>query len=313
MGANSRTYKFALASALLEFAAQSRAEVTLDELAVPYAMSLVARQQGAPQAPSGSLMGDKDFLTVARQEAAESTRAGLPTERLLDAARRSMPTMVMRRFHNLGASEVPHLFYELVGPPRRMTVRLTPHLHAIAGSEQAAGLRNELNARWDIVESSFAAGIGRSLVDHGVAVDRATLRLTDKHRRRPVTGVADALAGFQYGRCLICRTPLTGTDRIAVDHVFPYSLMRRFGTVSGWHGPDLDVIWNLAPARTLQRHQERPAAHLRGTVAPVPAQRGDPAVPSPPEEDPATRPQGSGVPRPQRRMAGLSATGAGRL
>ncbi|MFD7888561.1 HNH endonuclease [Streptomyces albidoflavus] len=274
MGANSRTYKFALASALLEFAAEGRAEVTVDELAVPYAMSLVARQQGAPQAPSGSLAGDKDFLAVARQEAAESLRSGLPTERLLDATRRSMPTMVMRRFHNLGASEVAHRFYESVGPPRRGTVRLTPHLHRIAGSEQTAGLRGELNARWDIVESSFAAGIGRSLVDHGVAVargpqrgsphtprrigrrvvdhgvgvDGATLRLTDKHRRRPVTGVADALAGFQHGRCLICRSPLTDADRIAVDHVFPYSLMRRFGTVSGWHGPDLDVIWNLAPA-----------------------------------------------------------------
>ncbi|MFE1127237.1 HNH endonuclease [Streptomyces albidoflavus] len=248
MGANSRTYKFALASALLEFAAEGRAEVTVDELAVPYAMSLVARQQGAPQAPSGSLAGDKDFLAVARQEAAESLRSGLPTERLLDATRRSMPTMVMRRFHNLGASEVAHRFYESVGPPRRGTVRLTPHLHRIAGSEQAPGLRGELNARWDIVESSFAAGIGRSLVDHGVAVDWATLRLTDKHRRRPVTGVADALTGFQHGRCLICRSPLTDTDRIAVDHVFPYSLMRRFGTVSGWHGPDLDVIWNLAPA-----------------------------------------------------------------
>ncbi|MET8620600.1 HNH endonuclease [Streptomyces albidoflavus] len=248
MGANSRTYKFALASALLEFAAEGRAEVTVDELAVPYAMSLVGRQQGAPQAPSGSLAGDKDFLAVARQEAAESLRSGLPTERLLDATRRSMPTMVMRRFHNLGASEVAHRFYESVGPPRRGTVRLTPHLHRIAGSEQAAGVRGELNARWDIVESSFAAGIGRSLVDHGVAVDWATLRLTDKHRRRPVTGVADALTGFQHGRCLICRSPLTDTDRIAVDHVFPYSLMRRFGTVSGWHGPDLDVIWNLAPA-----------------------------------------------------------------
>ncbi|MBL0780695.1 HNH endonuclease [Streptomyces albidoflavus] len=248
MGANSRTYKFALGSALLEFAVQGRAEVTLDELAVPYAMSLVARQQGAPQAPSGSQVGDADFLTVARQEAADSISSGRPTERLLAAARRSMPTMVMQRFHNLGASEVPHLFYELVGPPRRRTVRLTPHLHGIAGSEQAAGLRNELNARWDIVESSFAAGIGRSLVDHGVAVDWATLRLTDKHRRRPVTGVADALAGFQHGRCLICCMPLTDTDRIAVDHVFPHSLMRRFGAVSGWHGPDLDVIWNLAPA-----------------------------------------------------------------
>ncbi|MGV9853374.1 hypothetical protein ACWDWU_32120 [Streptomyces sp. NPDC003442] len=53
MGANSRTYKFAFGAALLEYAAQDRAEVTLDELAVPYAMGLVAHLTEAPQAPSG--------------------------------------------------------------------------------------------------------------------------------------------------------------------------------------------------------------------------------------------------------------------
>ncbi|WP_410535470.1 HNH endonuclease [Streptomyces sp. KL2] len=249
MGANTRTYKFALGTALLEYAAQDRTEVTLDELAVPYAMGLVAHLAEAPQAPSGAPLGESDFLTVARQEAEESTTLGRPTELLLHAAVRSMPAMVMQKFHNLGGgAEVAHRFYELAGGPRRRIVRLTSDLRQVARSEQAAGLRAELGARWSIVESSFAAGVGRSLITEGVAVDWATLRLMDKRRRHSVTGVADALIGFQHGRCLICTDPITPDDGTAVDHVFPHSLMRRFGEVSAWRGPDLDVIWNLAPA-----------------------------------------------------------------
>ncbi|RNG35407.1 hypothetical protein EEJ42_04060 [Streptomyces botrytidirepellens] len=79
-------------------------------------------------------------------------------------------------------------------------------------------------------------------------MDWETVQLTDKRRRRSVTRVTDALIGFQHGRCLICAQPITPGDSTAVDHVFPYSLMQRFGNVSGWDGPDLDVIWNLAPA-----------------------------------------------------------------
>ncbi|MEV5882766.1 HNH endonuclease [Streptomyces sp. NPDC052020] len=249
MGANTRTYKFALGSALLEYAGQDRTEVPLDELAVPYAMGLVTHLAEAPQAPSGPPLGESDFLSVARREAEESARLGHPTERLLRAAVRSMPAMVMRKFHNLGGgTEVAHRFYALGGTPRKRIVLLTPDLRRVARSEQAAGLRAELGARWSIVESSFAAGVGRSLISEGVAVDWATLKLTDKLRRRSVTGVADALIGFQHGRCLICTAPIAADDQTAVDHVFPHSLMRRFGAVSGWRGPDLDVIWNLAPA-----------------------------------------------------------------
>jgi hypothetical protein len=51
--------------------------------------------------------------------------------------------------------------------------------------------------------------------------------LTDRRRRRPVTGVASAVVGFQHGRCLICDTTLAASDPVAVDHVFPYSLMNR--------------------------------------------------------------------------------------
>ncbi|NGO75236.1 HNH endonuclease [Streptomyces sp. YC504] len=249
MGANSRTYKFALGDALLEHARHGHTEIPLSELAVPYAMSLVKHAATAPQAPEGTSIGTTDFLALAAAEREETRKLGRPTDLLLEAAVKSMPAMVMQKFHNLrGGREVPHRFYEMAGSPRQRIVRLTPELLQVAQSEQAAGLRAELGARWSIVESSFAAGIGRALIEEGVAVDWSTLQLTDKRRRRPVTGVADALIGFQYGRCLICDDVLDLADAVAVDHVFPYALMQRYASVGGWSGPDLDVLWNLAPA-----------------------------------------------------------------
>ncbi|MCX5441273.1 HNH endonuclease [Streptomyces sp. NBC_00063] len=249
MGANSRTYKFALGDALLEHARHGHTEMTLRDLAAPYAMSLVAHAAKAPQAPEGTSIGKADFLAVAAAEREETQKLGRPTDLLLEAAVKSMPGMVMQKFHNLrGGTEVPHRFYEVAGTPRRRIVRLTPALLQVAQSEQATGLRTELDARWSIVESSFAAGIGRVLIEEGVSVDWATLKLTDKRRRRPVTGVADALIGFQHGRCLLCDDVLDLADAVAVDHVFPYSLMQRYASVGGWSGPDLDVLWNLAPA-----------------------------------------------------------------
>ncbi|MER8099928.1 HNH endonuclease [Kitasatospora sp. NPDC094016] len=246
MGRNARTYKFALGSALLECAAAGRTEVPLHELAEPYSMALVTRLRDAPQAPA--MGGDDDFLAVSAQETDECLAAGRPTERLLQAACKSMPDMVMDRFHNLaGGTEVAHRFYELSGRGRDRVVLLTPALQQIAASEQAAGLRAELAARWSIVESAFALGIGRGLLADELSVDVERWLLMDRRRRRPVTGVADALIGFQHGRCLICDEPITAEDKVAVDHVFPFSLMKRFDFEPGGPQPDLDRPWNLSP------------------------------------------------------------------
>jgi 5-methylcytosine-specific restriction endonuclease McrA len=157
--------------------------------------------------------------------------------------------MVMQKFHNLrGDAAVPHTFYELAGTGRQRVVRLTADLLRLAQSEQAAGLTAELGARWSIVESSFAASVGRSLIEEGVIADWETLQITDKRRRRSVTGIVEATVGFQHGRCLICNDVLAVNDAVAVDHVFPFSLMNRFSSVGSWQGPDLDALWNLAPA-----------------------------------------------------------------
>ncbi|WP_436762864.1 hypothetical protein [Streptosporangium sp. V21-05] len=250
IGANSRTYKFALGAALLDAAAEDRPEILLRDLAVPYAMELVRHLGQAPQASEKGERGGTDFLSVAEREAPESLRLGHPTEELLAAAVHSMPRMVMRKFHNLRGegAEVPHRFYEVTGRSHEQVVRLSRELRDIAQSEQAATLRGELSARWNIVETSFAAGIGQSLINEGVVVDMATLRITDRRRRRSVAGVTEAVIGFQHGLCMICAEPITlGIDSIAVDHVFPLSFRRLLPSGGRGTTPDLDAIWNLAP------------------------------------------------------------------
>ena len=249
MGVNTRTYKFALGTALLGQARAGRTDLTLSELATPYALALVEHLDQAPQASTTLSLGEDDFLAVASTEAEESKKHHQPTEALLDAAIRSMPTMVMQKFHNLrGGVEVPHRFYEVTGRGNSRTVILTSELQKVAASEQANLLGSELEARWAMVETSFAAGVGRSLVHHGVAVDRSTMKITDVRRRRVVTGVIEAVIGFQHGRCLICKDIIDINQGVAIDHVFPFSFMNR-GGIGGWIGrPDLDSIWNLAPA-----------------------------------------------------------------
>ncbi|MFE7927515.1 HNH endonuclease [Streptomyces sp. NPDC057456] len=248
MGANSRTYKFALAQTLLELAGEGQRSLRLAEFAVPYSLHIARRMATSPQASQTIRLSESDFLAVAAQESAATLTAGRPTERLVAAAARSIPTMVMQKFHNLrGDTTVPHTFYHVTGSGQERVVRLAPEILSLARSEHGAALAGELDARWSIVETSFAAGVGRSLIEEGVSVDWNALKIVDKQRRRSVTGLIEAVIGFQHGRCLICNDLLTRADPAAVDHVFPFSLMHRYASVDAWQGPDLDALWNLAP------------------------------------------------------------------
>ena len=93
-----------------------------------------------------------------------------PPEALVDAATRSIPGMVMDKFHNLpGEDKVVYRFYEVQGRGPNRIVRLTPDLQAVAASGTGL-LDEELEPRWRIVEASFEAGIGRSLVRHVIMV-----------------------------------------------------------------------------------------------------------------------------------------------
>lgn len=66
------------------------------------------------------------------------------------------------KFHNLrGGGEIPHRFYEMEGRGANRIVRLSLELRRITASEHLAGLGDELDGRWNIVEISFTTGMGR--------------------------------------------------------------------------------------------------------------------------------------------------------
>ena len=251
MGVNTRTYKFALGEALLDLGALGAEEVSLDDLAVRYSLAMLRRPENCNQAPAQSRKSQEDYLTVLSQERAASLMAGAPTDRLLAATKASIPGMVMVKFHNLRGFEadtVAHTFYRLEGRgSKRRRVLLTPELLTVAASPEITLLTEEVRSRWDLVESAFDTGIGRSVITSGVFFEATTELLIEKVRRTSVTGARSALGGFQHGRCFYCHEKLSELDDVHVDHVYPFSLMKR----PGWEGPDLNGVWNLVVAHGL--------------------------------------------------------------
>jgi hypothetical protein len=112
---------------------------------------------------------------------------------------------------------------------------------------QAAVLPLEVDARWNLVQTSWGLELGTRLVSIEIAPDEDAVDLYAPAwlRRGPITGVRDALSVYQDGRCAYCDSPFTdiGTSRVAVDHVLPFVLMTR-----GWHDGDLHQVWNLVLA-----------------------------------------------------------------
>jgi len=244
-GRNTRTYKFALGQALLDLARQGQESVPIDELAAPYALAMAQRAASSPQVGAGTSLGDEDYLTVLTREAPQTLAARQPTERLIAATARSMPGMVMQKFHNLpGPTQAPHQFYEIRKDRGTMLVQLTQPLIQVATDPLASSLDDELRARWSLVESAFDSQIGRSLVSKGAALSDDGVFVVDRVRRAPVARSREALIGFQHARCFYCHEhlPQRGVD---VDHVIPFHIMKNH---PAWAGPDLNAVWNLVVA-----------------------------------------------------------------
>lgn len=244
-GQNTRTYKFALGSALLAVADRGPGLVPIEVLAAEYAWAILQRPLNARQASGNSVYSAKDFLGVMEAERSQSLATGRPAQKLVESAVSNMPKMVMDKFHNLpGGARTKHLFYDLNLTRNRngTFVEILPPLFALREATNTHTLEHELDARWTLVESAWISGVGQSMMRLGPILDDSGTRLLDRVRRAAVTGVRESLIGFQDGKCLYCGAEiLEDFSNAHVDHVFPYSLNKR-GIVTDL---DLNAIWNL--------------------------------------------------------------------
>lgn len=255
LGSNSRTYKFALGHALLECASSGQNSVTLEELGRSYSLE-IAKHAEYPQGLGVDEQSTTDFLAVVERERAATLEASQPTDVLVDAAVRTMPGMVMQKFHNVPSGFVRDFeFYKLEKVSGLQVVRFTDQLMQVASSPELSILNDELYARWDVVQASFSPDMRGTFQYQGLVVsaDREFLEHvrvvqgSNIGRRRAISKARPSLAGFQEGLCFHCKESLTGAARTPhVDHVIARAYVERnFLKSDFWHGVDIDGVWNL--------------------------------------------------------------------
>jgi len=107
---------------------------------------------------------------------------------------------------------------------------------------------NEVNARWNLVETAWELGVSHNLLHIQYDGLENELFVEDAFRRKSVTSAKDALNGYQKGKCFYCFSDISinGSDELVcdVDHFFPHTLK------SVIRGANLDGVWNLVLACT---------------------------------------------------------------
>ena len=233
-GRNVASYKFALAQSLIDLAEQGRYEVSLEELAVPYALHLT---EHLAQAPRQTTSPRSQFLEACRKY----NSGHLDQSGLTDITVRLGFNNVIDAFHVVANGEVGTRFFRDERKGKTKGIVLTDAVGHLLSAEQFSP-RAEVNGRWRLVETAWDLGLDTSVV----RADQSGDYLLTRDRRTQITGSRGALNGYQRGACFYCYRHISirghDSDLADVDHVIPHTLQRR-GVLH-----NLDGVWNLVLA-----------------------------------------------------------------
>ena len=194
-GRNVASYKFALGQALLELAARQQTFVPLPDLAVPYAAGLCEHLQVEDRQ---STSAGSQFLDACRSR----NRGELDAAQLAEVTVRLGFTNVIDAFHISRGGQPTQTRFFVDERTSRQGITLTDHLLELANGQQAKVMPREVDARWNLVQVSWGLRLGTRLVSFEMAPDKDAVDLyaPARLRRGPITGVRDALSGYQDGR-----------------------------------------------------------------------------------------------------------------
>ncbi|MBV5347517.1 HNH endonuclease [bacterium] len=233
-GRNTASYKFALASALLEMRPQAGQLIKLDELAPAFALSVARHLADAPKQITTS---NGKFI-----EACLTYNQDQHLGTLVDSAVSHGFANVIDAFHVVASTPVAQRFF-IDERRENKGIRITDEFSLLTTGSQVGNLEQEVDSRWRLVETAWNLGISANLlcVHHDDEVGEM-FTFDKANRRKSVTSSRGALNGYQKGRCFYCFTDLAlsgdamNTD---VDHFFPHKL-KQAGL-----GVNFDGVWNL--------------------------------------------------------------------
>ena len=252
-GKNTASYKFALAKSLIDVSLERKSDlITLDDLALPYALHLAEHLKHSPKQSTAKT---SQFI----QACQDFNEGKIDEDRLIQITKKEGFKYVLDAFHVVNTKALTERFYDVVNEEffideRKFNkgIRLTDNLFKLfyVYDNSAKDLNQETESRWNLVEKAWELNINKNLI--AVEFDQETKQLftqDSKYRRTNITTSRGALNGYQKSRCFYCFKEISissDDDLLAdVDHFFPHLLKPDVANAGCCRPVNVDGVWNL--------------------------------------------------------------------
>ncbi|MDI4480988.1 HNH endonuclease [Moraxella osloensis] len=252
-GKNTASYKFALAKSLIDVSLERKSDlITLDDLALPYALHLAEHLKHSPKQSTAKT---SQFI----QACQDFNEGKIDEDRLIQITKKEGFKYVLDAFHVVNTKALTERFYDVVNEEffideRKFNkgIRLTDNLFKLfyVYDNSAKDLNQETESRWNLVEKAWELNINKNLI--AVEFDQETKQLftqDSKYRRTNITTSRGALNGYQKSRCFYCFKEISissADDLLAdVDHFFPHLLKPDVANAGCCRPVNVDGVWNL--------------------------------------------------------------------
>ncbi|KQK26084.1 HNH endonuclease [Chryseobacterium aquaticum] len=238
-GKNSATYKFAFGKSLLEIASQEKNIISLRDLSPIFVNSILEHlKKNDKQGNSNS----STFLDACRKY----NNGDIDYDNLLSVTEKYGFVNVVDAFQNVNGGIIPRKFYDKDYNGIKKNIVITDELLKLKESFQFTNFNEEVEARWNLVETAWNLEINPNLLEVKIDEDLQTLFIEgDFMRRKDISSAKASLNGYQKGKCFYSFQDISinsGDENLcAIDHFFPHvhkvSINESGGNVNG--------IWNL--------------------------------------------------------------------
>ncbi len=238
-GKNSATYKFAFGKSLLELVSKEQITISLKDLSPIFVDNILEHlKKNDKQGNSNS----STFLNACRKY----NIGEIDYDNLLSVTEKYGFVNVIDAFQNVNGGIVPSKFYEKDYNGNNKNIVITDQLLKLKESLQFTNFNEEVEARWNLVETAWNLEINPNLLEVKIDADFQTLFIeTDFMRRKDISTAKASLNGYQKGKCFYSFQDISinsGAENLcAIDHFFPHVHKTKMND----SGANVNGIWNL--------------------------------------------------------------------
>jgi hypothetical protein len=238
-GKNSATYKFAFGKILLELASKETNTFSLKESSPLFVNSILEHLKKSDKQGNSS---SSTFLNACRKY----NNGDIDYDNLLNLTEKYAFVNVVDAFQNVNGGIIANKFYEKDYNGANKKIVLRDELLKLKESIQFTNFNEEVEARWNLVETAWNLKVNPNLLEVKIDDDLQTLFIeSDFMRRRDISSSKASLNGYQKGKCFYSFQNISinsgDENSCAIDHFFPHVHKTKINE----SGANVNGIWNL--------------------------------------------------------------------